>query len=62
MIGRGSAVPGDVPGRYIIGSDFASAPPIVDTSSSRERRMAGLWKLVVIFHPNQRIEFSASVE
>ena len=62
MIGRGSAVPGDVPGRYIIGSDFASKPPIGDTSSPRERQMTGQWKLVVIFHPNQRIEFSASVE
>ena len=62
MIGRGSAVAGDAPGRYIIGSDFASKPPIGgDTSSPRERQMAGLWKLVVIFHPNERIEFSASV-
>jgi hypothetical protein len=64
MVGRGSAVPGDVPGRYIIGSDFAAAPPVGigdDVSSQRAGRMAGQWKLVVILHPNQRIEFTASV-
>ena len=63
MIGSGSAVPGDVPGRYIVGSDFAAKLAIGDTESSPSAgRMAGQWKLVVTFHPNQRIEFSASVQ
>jgi hypothetical protein len=63
MTGTGTAVPADVPGRYEIGSDFAARAPIGDsTSPPSARRMAGAWKLVVIFHPNQRVEFTATVE
>ncbi len=62
MTGSGSAVPGDVPGRYVIGSDFAARSAVGDdVSSPRAGRMPGQWKLVVTFHPNQRIEFAAYV-
>ena len=63
MIGGGSAVPGNVPGRYEIGSDFGERPAVGDdVSSPRAGRMAGQWKLVVTFDPKQRAEFAANVE
>ena len=63
MIGAGSAVPGDVPGRYIIGSNFAAKRAVGDdVSSPSAGRMRGQWKLVVTFHPDQRIEFDADVD
>lgn len=63
MVGNASVVPGDVPGRYIIGSDFAVRPPVgVDESASRTGRMAGTWALVVTFHPNERVEFTANLQ
>ena len=63
MIGMGSAVPGNVPGRYEVGSDFAARTAVGDdVSSPSAGRMIGAWKLVVTFHPDQRIEFTASVD
>ncbi len=63
MAGNGSAIPGNVPGRYEIGSDFAARAPVgYDVSSARVGRMAGIWKLVVTFEPNQRIEFTANLD
>ena len=59
----GSALSGDVPERYVIGSDFAARPNIGDdVTSLSARRVAGQWELVVMLHPNQRIEFTAIVE
>jgi hypothetical protein len=63
MVGNASVIPGDVPGRYSIGSDFAARPPVgADESTSRTGRMAGAWALVVTFHPNERVEFTANLQ